>query len=106
MSDSEKIRELNDDFRKRFVGDQVIITSGIARLPNVVALLSQVRTYDSFRPEDDPYGEHDFGSLVFADERIFWKIDYYNLDLTAGAEDPSDPGITKRVLTVMLAQEY
>ena len=105
MSDSEKIRELNDDFRKRFVGDQVIITSGIARLPNVVALLSQVRTYDSFRPEDDPYGEHDFGSLTFAHERIFWKIDYYDAQLTAGAEDPSDPEITKRILTVMLAQE-
>lgn len=106
MPNAQRIRELNDEFRKRFVGDQLVITRGVARLPNVVALLSQVRTYDTFRLEDDPYGEHDFGSLVFADERIIWKIDYYNTDLTAGAEDPSDPEITRRIITVMLAQEY
>ena len=106
MCNTERIRELNDRFRQTFVGDQVVVTSGIARLPNVLGLLSQVRAYSTFRPEDDPYDEHDFGSLVFDEHKVFWKIDYYNSDMTAGAEDPSDPGSTKRVLTVMLADEY
>lgn len=105
MPDTERIRTLNDAFRKSFDGDQVVITSGVARLPNVIGLLSQVRAYDNFPPEDDVWEEHDFGWLMFGDRKVFWKIDYFNRDYTAGAEDPSDPA-TRRVLTVLLAEEY
>jgi len=55
---------------------------------------------------NDPYGERDFGSFKFQNETIFWKVDYYNRSLDAGSEDPADPKITTRVLTIMLASEY
>ena len=51
-------------------------------------------------------GEHDFGSFTVGEEQLFWKIDYYDLSLEFGSNDPADPSQTKRVLTIMLAEEY
>jgi len=46
--------------------------------------------FDSFTPDNDPYGEHDFGTIDWQEEKIFWKIDYYDQALTF-AEDPLSP---------------
>ena len=62
--------------------------------------------FDSFTEDNDPHGEHDFGAFDFKDERIFWKIDYYDAACEYGCEDPADPSKTTRVLTIMLASEY
>lgn len=83
-----------------------MITQGVQALDDVGAVLERVRTFDAFDGDNDPYGEHDFGSFVHNGETIFWKIDYYDRTLTAGSEDPTDPEATIRVLTVMLASEY
>ena len=50
--------------------------------------------------------EHDFGSFEHNRRTIFWKIDYYDLLLKNGSSDPSDPALTRRVLTVLFAEEY
>ena len=63
-----------------------------------------VRDYTDFNEDNDPYGEHDFGSLKVAGEKIFWKIDYYDESLSKWC-DPLDPDC-QRVLTIMLAEEY
>ena len=83
-------------------------TGGICTLPpqDQSAIRERVEKFDAFTPDNDPYGEHDFGAFVHKGNRIFWKIDYYNTTLTAGSEDPSDPKQTVRVLTIMLASEY
>lgn len=88
--------------------DQMVMTSGIASLePEVVAKIWQkVRDYNEFPEDDDPWGEHDFGAFVIDNERVFWKIDYYDPNLEFGSEDPADDRKTARVLTVMLAEEY
>ena len=52
---------------------------------------------------NDPYGEHDFGSFDYKGQKIFWKIDYYDLNYEYMSENPADPTITNRVLTIMLA---
>ena len=55
---------------------------------------------------DDPYGERDFGAFEFQGARLFFKIDYYDLALEYGSENPADASITRRVLTIMLSEEY
>lgn len=39
-------------------------------------------------------------------EKVFWKIEAYDRDLRFGSEDPANPAVTRRVLTIMLASEY
>ena len=68
--------------------------------------LSLMRDFSSFDEANDPHGEHDFGVIQVAGERLYWKIDYYNNSLDGGSEDPADEATTHRVLTLMLASEY
>lgn len=103
------IRQLNDELRMEGKGNgQILVTSGVhGNGPEFVfAALGAVRSFVEFDDNNDPWGEHDFGAVEVADEKLFWKIDYYNHDLTAGSENPANGGITKRVLTIMLASEY
>ena len=104
--DVTKIAALNDQARQTFQYCRVVVTRGIGAIKDVQAILHQVRVFDQFTPSNDPYGEHDFGSFIHADNTIFWKFDYFDLDMTMHSLDPSDPNITARVLTVMLADEY
>lgn len=87
---------------------------------------SQVRelieTFDAFDDDNDPHGERDFGCVyqlgdgrwtterprVREDEceRVFWKLDYYDRDLAGASEDAADTARTRRVLTIMLSDEY
>ena len=104
----EKIRELNDRFRTTMTGGRVMLTAGVDALSNVhkTLLIERVRTFDSFSADNDPHGEHDFGSIDFLGRKFFFKIDYYDSTMTYGSEDPADPAKTTRVLTIMLAKEY
>jgi hypothetical protein len=105
---TEAIRTLNDALRTTFEGGRVLVTQGVRTLPLELnaAALQAVQAFDAFTPENDPYGEHDFGSFELQGARIMWKIDYYDPSLTGGSEDPADPEVTTRVLTIMLAEEY
>ena len=85
-----------------------MLTAGVAAKfgHDVRRLMLAVADFDAFSEDNDPYGEHDFGSLSLQGEVVFWKIDYYDLDLSNGSPDPADPRVTIRVLTVMMASEY
>ncbi len=100
---AEKIAALNDKFR-RFSPFNVFMTRGVQEMPDTMGLMQAVRDFDRFTEDNDPYGEHDFGSLVWYGEKVFWKIDYYDQDLRYG-KDPLDLDC-QRVLTVLLASEY
>jgi Protein of unknown function (DUF3768) len=107
-SDVERIRDLNDSFRQTFTGGNVLITRGVAALgpAQIARLFRRVKRYDAFDPDNDPYGEHDFGVIDDAGRRLFWKIDYYDRELELGSPNPADPDFTTRVLTIMLAEEW
>ena len=103
-----RIRALNDEFRKTFAGGQILITPGVSALPNDVRAMAirRIAAFDDFKTANDPHGEHDFGAIEIAGSKLFWKIDYYDLALTNGSEDAGNPDVTKRVMTIMLAEEY
>ena len=69
-------------------------------------ILTAVRSFNAFDEDNDPHGEHDFGSFEVDGEKGFWKIDYYDTSMEGGSEDPSNPETTTRTLTIMLASEY
>lgn len=111
-SDASAISTLNDAFRKGGLGDaaagQKVHTAGIDALPQrvIADIWRRVAEFDAFTADNDPYGEHDFGAFDHpVAGRILWKIDYYDATLQVGARSPADPS-TRRVLTVMLADEY
>ena len=105
---TEKIRMLNDALRTTLQGGRVMMTAGVDALPPdiLASVLSKMREFKDFSPANDPHGEHDFGSLEVNGHQVFFKIDYYDLKLEDGSEDPADPTKTTRVLTLMLATEY
>ena len=100
---SAKIAALNDAHRRGMQG--CTVTKGIVAMRDKAnEVFVAVRDYADFTEENDPYGEHDFGSLEVAGEKVFWKIDYYDENLKNWC-DPLDPDC-QRVLTIMLAEEY
>lgn len=103
---SAAIARLNDAARTSFIGCRVVITQGIAGIDDLDGLYSKVRSFDEFTERSDPYGEHDFGAVEHEGQTVFWKFDYYDVDLLMHSPDPADPAVTCRVLTVMLAEEY
>lgn len=115
MDDKTKeIQLLNDRLRKDPLGFPeksrvCVATRGIIDSlseDEKYELCERVKQFDDFTEDNDPYGEHDFGAITIKKVKYFWKIDYYNLDMSAGSEDPSDIDKTCRVLTLMRADEY
>ena len=115
MTDSKTktIRDLNDRFRKgdASIPGTVVVTFGVQQLlaeagESFDALAAEVREFDDFNADNDPYQEHDFGKFSFGGADLFWKIDQYNTTYDGGSEAPTDLDKACRVLTIMLIQEY
>jgi hypothetical protein len=105
---TDRIRALNDDLRQYLLGGMAVITPGVAALGQqaVERIVKTIAVYDDFCHANDPHEEHDFGSFQADGQTIFFKIDYYDKKLTYHSPDPSDPCVTERVITIMLADEY
>ena len=105
---TDRIRALNDELRKNFSQGHAVMTIGITALGSeaVANIVETIEVYDDFCHANDPYEEHDFGSFEADGHTIFFKIDYYDSTLTVHSPDPSDPDVTKRVITIILPEEY
>jgi hypothetical protein len=120
-----RIARLNDVARRAMgVACTAVATVGFRSLPEAdqSSVRELIEIYDAFDEDNDPHGERDFGCVyqlgdgrwtterprVCDDERerVFWKFDYYDRDLQFGSEDAANPAVTRRVLTIMLADEY
>ncbi len=100
---SAAIAAKNDLFRRICL--DVYYTSGVSDgVSDMVALSRAVESFNKFTGDNDPHGEHDFSSLIFEGQKIFWKIDYYDKDLLYWCDPLSS--MCRRTLTIMLAEEY
>jgi hypothetical protein len=104
----QRIRLLNDHARHTFTGAAIVVTAAFTELEAATKAraLSKVRTFAAFDEGNDPHHEHDMGFFEESGERFFWKFDYYAPCMKYGSDDPSNPGVTRRVLTIGLASDY
>jgi hypothetical protein len=86
-------------------GDEADEDPSLAFKRNAI-LLRTVAAYCDWTEGNDPYGEHDFGAFDLFGARCFFKIDYYHPDRAVHAPDPANIELCRRVLTLMLAEEY
>ena len=107
-SKTARIRALNDELRQNFADGIEVMTPGIAALgaEAVARIVKTIAVYDDFCHANDPHEEHDFGTFDADGHKVFFKIDYFDETLTYHSPDPADPSVTKRVITIMLAEEY
>jgi hypothetical protein len=104
----ERVRDLNDQLRKHRTGGWVVMTRGIAALGGamIMRIDQALRAFDVFTSDNDPHGEHDFGTVQVEGHVIMFKIDTYDLDLRYASLDPADPNTTCRVMMLILTEEY
>src|SRR5215475_7244385 len=107
-SKTARIRALNDELRQNFAQGMAVMTPGIAALGQdaVERIVKTIAVFDDFCHANDPHEEHDFGSFEADGHTVYFKIDYFDRDLKYHSPDPTDPAVTMRVITVMLAEEY
>lgn len=108
LSKGDIIRAQNDRLRHTFTGGRIMLTAAVSELePRLKArLLEAVRAYNQFDDDNDPHHEHDMAFIELDGVSYFFKVDYYDLKLEFGSEDPSDPAKTCRVLTIGLGSDY
>jgi hypothetical protein len=102
------VARLNDALRVTGLGGHTLLTTGVSALEatELAAVLRAVAAFAAFDERNDPYGEHDCAIVIVDGLQVMWKIDYYDLDLSGHSGDPANADITRRVLTIMLAEEY
>lgn len=106
-----RIAELNDRCRLGLdPAARVVITatclatfapegSAAGELAAESELLAAIRAY-GFRPDECP--ERSRGEFTIRGQAVRFMIDYYDPALDWGSEDPADPRVTTRVMTIML----
>ena len=84
------------------------MTQGVQALGDEILtkVLATVQAFDDFTEANDPYGTHEFGMFDLDGQRLMFKVDAYDQNLEYGSPNPTDPAVTTRVLTILLAAEY
>lgn len=104
-----QIAALNDALRTDPGQGTIVMTQGFAATFDALQrtlILGKIAAFSDFTPENDPHAERDSGTLEHNGQTILWKIDYYDQTREYGSENPADPSITCRVMTLMLDHEY
>lgn len=105
------IAKLNDLFRKSpFDGEllhgQLYVTAGVNALPNELRqeALDGLMAFDTFTPDNDPWGEHDYGSFTLSNgQKVAFQFSYYADSTCKEAGDGS--ANCYRALVLMFPEE-
>ena len=111
------VAQQNDLFRNTWGTDpavpgRVVATRGVAALgpETCLRIMGIVRVYSFFTEDNDPFGTRDVGDFEVEAEgqrvKVYWKIDLYDLAYEFGSEAPDDPARTRRLLTILLPEEW
>ena len=114
LSRAETVARLNDRARLGFDRSaRIVITrtclASFSTGDSASAILAQAELLNAMRKhafDNDAHGERDFGEFQVRERRVWFKIDYYDLALEYGSNDPSDASKTRRVITIMLPEDY
>lgn len=103
-----RIRELNDTLRTTGLGGQTFLTDNLCQrgADFVDKACKAVREFRKFNRNNDPDEEHDCATLKVEGKTVIFKLSYYDLDMRFLSSDPSNPNVTKRVITIMLAEDW
>lgn len=74
----------------------------VAEILAQAEIMKKIRRY-VFKPEDG--FDRASGDLIISGHAVRFKIDCYDLALEWGSEDPADPLVTTRVMTIMLPSD-
>ena len=107
-SPANRIRALNDAFRRTFVGGAVVITAGVEALPadQRRSILAKVRAFDAFTRTTTPTASTTSASSSTATSAASGRSTTTTERWRCCRPIPPTPSVTTRVLTVMLADEY
>lgn len=111
---TERTRRQNDEMRELILTGSVeaygtiAVTLGVANRGELFVrkAAEAVAGFEAFDVNNDSHLEHDFGAFTINGELLFFKIGYFNSDLSAHSPDKSSMAVTHRVLTIMLSSEY
>jgi hypothetical protein len=85
-----------------------MLTATVANLREEVRaeVLRRVREFKCFNKDNDPFGEGDYGTFRIGKANSSGsKMDYFDRkSMEHGSEDPADPSMTTRVLTILHIQ--
>ena len=107
----------NDAFRKSIAQfatgpdvpkGKVVMTRGVAEQSADFQreLITKVIGFDAFDNDSDPYGWHEMGVIEIGDQTVWFKIDLLDVNYAYGAEDPTNPDQTRRVMTLLFPSKY
>lgn len=112
-STTERIALLNDHARAGLDRPaKIVLTTNLLNRfsdgTRTSDIMAQARIMHAMRKcslaEDCP--ERDLAIFEVDTVRVMMKIDYYDNELEYGSEDPADASITRRVITLMLPEDY
>ena len=64
------------------------------------------KPFDWFSEEYDHLEQHEAGLVNVEGERLFFRIDYEDRNTGERSFDPADAEKTRRVMTILLAEEW
>jgi Protein of unknown function (DUF3768) len=103
----QELAEKNDLFRTTMISSpihKIVLTSGLLNDPNLEKVVTAVRAFKDFNPNNDPHGEHDCAIFTVEETKYMFKVDYFDPTFHVGADPYAGP--VARLLTILRADEY